>query len=394
MSLIVTLRVRLYVSLTKTLPRLRPLNRLSKSTESCSIRTCLRDAAPSALLDRLSAMTTTTDSTSSPTFPADLPLGGGDVRLPDRGRGRRRRARPQHLGPLLREAGQRPQRRERRPGVRLLPPLPRGHRAGPRARRQRASALDLVAAHPAEGRGRVNEAGLDFYDRVVDELLANGIEPLVTLYHWDLPAALEDAGGWPERATAEAFGEYAQVVGARLGDRVRRWITLNEPWVIAWLGYGYGVHAPGRTSATDAVAAAHHVLLAHGLATEALRRESASCARRRLGRPRDRAGRDRDPRRCRGRAGIRRPPEPLVPRPALPGHVSGRRPGATGRERAAGSGGRPGADLGPDRLPRRQLLPAPRGRGGQRRGLAVRAPGRGRRTPTSAGRCPRTGSSS
>ncbi len=125
-----------------------------------------------------------------------------------------------------------------------------------------------------EGRGAVNEAGLDFYDRVVDELLANDIEPVVTLYHWDLPAALEDAGGWPVRGTAEAFGEYAQVVGARLGDRVRNWITLNEPWVIAWLGYGYGVHAPGRMSAADAIAASHHVLLSHGLATEVLRRES------------------------------------------------------------------------------------------------------------------------
>ena len=121
-----------------------------------------------------------------------------------------------------------------------------------------------------DGHGRVNEAGLDFYDRVVDELLANGVEPVVTLYHWDLPAALEDAGGWPERSTAEAFSELAQVVAARLGDRVRWWITQNEPWVIAWLGYGYGIHAPGRTSTADAVAAAHHVLLSHGLATEVL----------------------------------------------------------------------------------------------------------------------------
>ena len=148
MSLIVTLRVRLYVSLTKTLPRLRLLNRLSKSTESCSVATCLHDPPPSALLDRLSD-----DDHDRQHHVADvsvdLPLGGGDVRLPDRGRGRRRRARPQHLGPLLCEAGQCAQRRERRPGVRLLPPLPRGHRARPRARRQRASALDLVAARPA-----------------------------------------------------------------------------------------------------------------------------------------------------------------------------------------------------------------------------------------------------
>ncbi len=147
------------------------------------------------------------------------------------------------------------------------------------ARELGVNALRLSISWPRilpEGRGQVNGAGLDFYERVVDELLANGIEPLVTLYHWDLPAALEDAGGWPKRGTAEAFGEYAQVVGGRLGDRVRRWITINEPWVIAWLGYGYGVHAPGRTSASDAVAAAHHVLLAHGLATEALRAESTT----------------------------------------------------------------------------------------------------------------------
>jgi beta-glucosidase len=122
-----------------------------------------------------------------------------------------------------------------------------------------------------EGRGRVNEAGLDFYDRLVDELLANGIEPFPTLYHWDLPQALEDAGGWPDRAVAEAFSEYALTVAARLGDRVRHWITHNEPWVVSWLGYGLGEHAPGRRSERDALAAAHHVLLSHGLATQALR---------------------------------------------------------------------------------------------------------------------------
>jgi beta-glucosidase len=125
-----------------------------------------------------------------------------------------------------------------------------------------------------DGRGRVNQAGLDFYDRLVDELLANGIQPFPTLYHWDLPQALEDQGGWPERATAEAFVEYAETVAARLGDRVSRWITHNEPWVVAWLGHGLGLHAPGRTSSQDALSAAHHVLLSHGWATEVLRRES------------------------------------------------------------------------------------------------------------------------
>ena len=126
-----------------------------------------------------------------------------------------------------------------------------------------------------EGRGRVNQAGLDHYDRFVDELLANGIEPFVTLYHWDLPQAVEDRGGWPVRETADAFSEYVEVVATRLGDRVTNWITQCEPWVIAWLGYGIGEHAPGRTAEADAVAAAHHVLLSHARAAEVLRRVSS-----------------------------------------------------------------------------------------------------------------------
>jgi len=125
-----------------------------------------------------------------------------------------------------------------------------------------------------QGRGEVNQAGLDFYDRLVDELLANEIEPFVTLFHWDTPQALEDAGGWPVRATAEAFVEYAEVVANRLGDRVRHWITHNEPWVYAWIGHAWGWHAPGRTSEADAVAVAHHLLLSHGWAVGAIRRAS------------------------------------------------------------------------------------------------------------------------
>jgi beta-glucosidase len=121
------------------------------------------------------------------------------------------------------------------------------------------------------GTGAVNASGLDFYDRLVDALLEAGIRPFPTLYHWDLPQALEDAGGWPERATAEAFADYAAVVVDRLGDRVDAWVTQNEPWVISWLGYGLGVHAPGRASERDALAAAHHVLLAHGRALEVIR---------------------------------------------------------------------------------------------------------------------------
>jgi beta-glucosidase len=125
-----------------------------------------------------------------------------------------------------------------------------------------------------EGRGEVSSAGLDFYDRLVDALLAAGIRPFVTFYHWDLPQALEDRGGWPARETVDAFSEYVEAVGGRIGDRVSHWITHNEPWVASWLGYGWGHHAPGHTSEADAVAAAHHLLLSHGRAAEILRSAS------------------------------------------------------------------------------------------------------------------------
>src|SRR5665811_1911886 len=115
------------------------------------------------------------------------------------------------------------------------------------------------------GTGAVNQAGLDFYDRLVDELLAHEIAPFVTLYHWDLPQALEDAGGWPVRATAAAFADYAGIVAARLGSRVHSIATINEPWVAADHGYRVGVHAPGRTDPAATMAAAHNLLLAHGL---------------------------------------------------------------------------------------------------------------------------------
>jgi beta-glucosidase len=121
------------------------------------------------------------------------------------------------------------------------------------------------------GRGAVNEAGLDWYDRLVDALLQSGIQPWVTLYHWDLPQPLEDAGGWPERATAEAFADYVEIVGRRLGDRVQTWITLNEPWCSAFLGYLSGEHAPGRRDPRSALSAAHTLLLAHGRAVQVLR---------------------------------------------------------------------------------------------------------------------------
>ncbi|WP_187438142.1 GH1 family beta-glucosidase [Actinomadura decatromicini] len=125
------------------------------------------------------------------------------------------------------------------------------------------------------GSGAVNEEGLDFYRRLVDALLAAGIEPWPTLYHWDLPQPLEDAGGWPERDTAHRFAEYAALVHGALGDRVRHWTTVNEPWCAAFLGYASGEHAPGRRDPVAALRAAHHLMLGHGLAADAMRAANA-----------------------------------------------------------------------------------------------------------------------
>ncbi len=122
------------------------------------------------------------------------------------------------------------------------------------------------------GIGGVNEAGLDFYDRLVDALLAKGIEPFATLYHWDLPQRLQDdLGGWPSRDIVEPFVHYADVVSRRLGDRVHHWMTINEPWVVAFVGYAIGAHAPGIQSWPDALKAAHNLLLSHGRAVPVLR---------------------------------------------------------------------------------------------------------------------------
>jgi beta-glucosidase len=121
------------------------------------------------------------------------------------------------------------------------------------------------------GQGEVNNAGLDFYSQLVDELLAKGITPVPTLFHWDLPQALEDEGGWLTRDTAARFGEYAGIVASALGDRVPAWITLNEPFVHITLGYAIGNHAPGRSLVGGSFPATHHHLLGHGLAVQALR---------------------------------------------------------------------------------------------------------------------------
>jgi beta-glucosidase len=121
------------------------------------------------------------------------------------------------------------------------------------------------------GRGAINQAGLDFYSRLVDALLEADIVPWVTLYHWDLPQALEDEGGWPARMSVDAFVEYADAVTRALGDRVKNWITFNEPWVSAFVGYKDGRHAPGLTDREAAVAAAHHLLLSHGRTVPVIR---------------------------------------------------------------------------------------------------------------------------
>ncbi|WP_037915430.1 GH1 family beta-glucosidase [Actinacidiphila yeochonensis] len=126
-----------------------------------------------------------------------------------------------------------------------------------------------------EGTGAVNRAGLDFYDRLVDELLAAGIEPAPTLYHWDLPQPLEDRGGWRVRDTAEAFAAYAAVVAERLADRAGRWMTLNEPFCTAFVGHAIGRHAPGTREGNGALAVVHHLLVGHGLAVDALRAAGA-----------------------------------------------------------------------------------------------------------------------
>jgi len=121
------------------------------------------------------------------------------------------------------------------------------------------------------GSGSPNAAGLDWYRRLADALLEAGIEPAATLYHWDLPQPLEDAGGWPERDTAYRFADYAELVMRALGDRIKTWFSLNEPWCSSHLGYALGIHAPGRKDRSAAYRAVHHLLLAHGLAVRSCR---------------------------------------------------------------------------------------------------------------------------
>ena len=121
------------------------------------------------------------------------------------------------------------------------------------------------------GDGVREERGFAFYDRLIDELLANGIEPWGTLYHWDLPEALSQKGGWTNREIVKRFGDYAHAIGERFSDRVKNFFPINEPWVVAWLGYGIGIHAPGHKSRNEAFAAAHHTVMSHYAAFDALK---------------------------------------------------------------------------------------------------------------------------
>lgn len=121
------------------------------------------------------------------------------------------------------------------------------------------------------GDGAREERGFAFYDRLIDGLLAAGIEPLATLYHWDLPQALQDKGGWVNREIVDRFTDYSTSVVERFGDRVKKFSPINEPWVVAWLGYGTGIHAPGIKDRASAFAAAHHTVMAHAASTRAMR---------------------------------------------------------------------------------------------------------------------------
>jgi len=131
--------------------------------------------------------------------------------------------------------------------------------------------FSLAWGRLVDANGRPNQAGIDFYSRLVDELLGHGITPVATLYHWDLPQSLDDAGGWLNRDTAYRFGDYAGIAASALGDRIHDWTTLNEPWCSAFLGYGSGEHAPGHTDPGESLRAAHHLNLAHGLGVQAIR---------------------------------------------------------------------------------------------------------------------------
>ncbi len=209
-----------------------------------------------------------------------------------------------------------------------------------------------------QGTGKVNPAGIAFYDRLVDTLLAHEITPIATLYHWDLPLALYSRGGWRARDTAYAFADYAEVLARALGDRVQWWLTQNEPWCSAYLGYVEGNHAPGiRGDVQAAVDVGHHLLLSHGLAVPRIRSHVAAGARVGLALnlfPIFAAGGESDTVRAVERA--HRIPQSLVSRSALPRGISRWTLRGPRRRSAADPGRRHGRDRHPNRLPGRQLL--------------------------------------
>ena len=172
-----------------------------------------------------------------------------------------------------------------------------------------------------DGRGALNPRGVAWYRRLVEGCLERGIEPVATLYHWDLPQARQEAGGWAVRDTALRFAEYAALMADELGDVVEGWITHNEPWVVAILGHAVGRKAPGIRDWPTALGVAHHLLLSHGLAVDALRARLGRAGRDHAEPEPDAAG---DGRRRRRRGADGRPPEPLVPRPGAARLVPGR----------------------------------------------------------------------
>ena len=210
-----------------------------------------------------------------------------------------------------------------------------------------------------QGTGRINPAGLGFYERLVDSLLARGIQPMATLYHWDLPAALDDRGGWLNPDIANWFAEYADVVFRKLDDRIQYWATLNEPWVSMNDGYLLGIHAPGHRSVFEATRAAHHLLMAHGMGGAGVSRERPQSDRSRR---QHRAQVSRFQRRGRRRsdAACRRVHESTVPRTRAARHL----PRGAARDLRPGVAGdfreRPCNDPPAARLHRRELLHAQR----------------------------------
>ncbi|KAG4073391.1 hypothetical protein HA402_008547 [Bradysia odoriphaga] len=219
--------------------------------------------------------------------------------------------------------------------------------------------------------GAVNAKGVDFYKRLVDELLAADILPWLTLYHWDMPQALQEAGGWTSRDTVDRFLEYAGTMHDALGDRVNVWTTLNEPWCSSFLSYTAGEHAPGHTSIAEGLLASHHLLLAHG--RDGARAALAGCGPQPRHHPEPHGRRPRrsaEPRRRRRRPARGRAVQPLVPRPDLPRQLPRRH---RRRHPGGGCGGRlglrrrrarrrPRHDRAAHRHPGRELLPRRPGR--------------------------------